>query len=520
MPSGFATLDYVVLGVYLVAVVVLGSLFVRGQKSIDDYFLAGRSMPWFAVCLSIIATDLSALSYMGAPAWAFEKDLKYGMGIFLFPLIMVLVVLLYVPIFFRLKLYTVYEYAERRFGVGVRSVASVLFLITRGVWLAGAIFTPSLALSVITGIPVLWCVIIVGVLSTFYTVMGGMKAVIWTDVAQFVVLVGGLVAIVAALLVEFGGDVGEIWRLASEKTTAVNTWLSARPGAGAVAHSHTTLFSFRFSLAEEATLWGVLALYLVGNLSSYGTDQVVVQRYFTLRTKREIAKAVIGNGLLVVPVCVGLYFAGIGFVAYYSRHPELLAALDAPNKVLPHFVVHVLPTGVRGLIIAGLFAATMSSVDSGINSLTTSTIVDFYRRFFHREDKSDRHYLWAARMLTIVWGAAATCFSIYFATRTDTILKMVGEITTLFGGAVAGIFLLGVLTRRANSPGTLIGAAVGLGLAAWLKWQWSAQVNWMWRAPVATLTVFVVGYLASLCFRRPAAGKTEGLTVLAPAQAD
>ncbi|MHB9124717.1 MAG: sodium:solute symporter family transporter [Armatimonadota bacterium] len=475
--QGFTNLDYSIVGIYMLASIMMGVWFARRQKSVESYFVASRAAPWWAVGISIIATDLSAVSYMGTPAWVFEKDLQYSMGILLLPLIMVLVVWLFVPFMARLKLFTVYEYLERRFSPGVRTFGSALFLLLRGGWIANAIYVQALALSEILGYPFLWCVLMVGGASALYTILGGIEAVLWTDVMQFFVLVGGIVAMIAAVVFSFHGNIGEIWRLAAEG-------------------GHTRMVSYDLNLHSEVSLWALLAGLLVVHLSMYGSDQVTVQRYFTTKSKKDMTRAVMFNGLLVVPVILALAFVGLAFVAYYKMHPALSATLTNAQKVLPHFVAHVLPPGLSGLVIAGLLAATMSSLSAGFNSLGAATFIDFVNRLRKSSSVvSESQKLCWARWCTVFWSIGSTCAALYVS-RLGSIFQIAGKINGFFSGPLVGIFLLGVLTKRANSGGVLVGAIVGTTVT-WIVAS-CTSIGWLWYGPAGCLSTLSIGYLVSL----------------------
>src|SRR5437870_3309194 len=348
----------------LAAVVYVGSKSAGKQKSLEDFFLAGRKAPWWAAGISIIAADMSAISYVGAPAWVFQKDLRLATGLFLFPLFMLPVVYLFIPFMARLKLFTIYEYLEQRFGLPSRLLASLMFILIVVGRLAVVIYTTALILSVITGVPVAVCIWILSGVTTAYTMLGGMEAVIWTDVMQFCVLVLGMVLILAVIAYAFGGHVGRIWLLAAQ--------------GGHTAMIDPDLFTFSFK--TEVSLAALIVGSGVTTIAMYGSDQVIVQRYLATSSKTDMAKAVMFNGIVTLPVMGMLWLAGIGLVAYYAEHPALAATLTTPDQVVPHFIANALNPVVGGLIIAGIFAATMSTLSCGLNSLTTASMVDFYLR--------------------------------------------------------------------------------------------------------------------------------------------
>jgi SSS family transporter len=492
----------VILLSYLAAVVYVGSRHARQQHSLEDYFLAGRKVPWWAAGVSIIAADMSAISYVGAPAWVFQKDLRLAVGLFLFPLFMVLVVYLFVPFMARLRLFTIYEYLEKRFGLPPRLLASTMFILIVAGRLAVVIYTTSLILSVITGVSVIVCIWLLAGVTAGYTMLGGMDAVIWTDVMQFCVLVLGMVLILAVIVYAFDGHVGRIWLIAAQG-------------------NHTRMFDpnlFTFSLKTEVTLAALVIGGVVTNVAMYGSDQVIVQRYLSTGSRREMAKAVMFNGIVTLPVMGMLWLAGIGLAAYYATHPALAATLTTPDQVLPHFIAHALNPVVAGLIIAGIFAATMSTVSCGLNSLATASTVDFYLRFRDRAASpaattTTSNDLRVARWSTLGWAVVATIGAM-FVDHLGPIVKAMGVINGFFVGPLLSVFLLGFLTTRANSFGAFAGMIAGTALSAVVasmpvRWLPAAiqpssifPISWLWYGPVGCLFTLVAAYVLSLV--RPA----------------
>ncbi|HEY3129864.1 MAG TPA: sodium/solute symporter [Acidobacteriota bacterium] len=479
MPSNFSALDWSVLGVYLAASVVLGASFYRKHETAKDYFLAGRSMSWFPVAISIIATDLSALSYIGVPALVYKKDLKYMLGAFLLPVQMFLVILIFIPLFYRLNLFSVYEYLERRFSSWTRLLASLLFMGGRGAWLATMTFATALALSEMSGMNTYAAIFICGFSTTLYTFLGGMEAVIWTDFLQFFVLVGGAVGILGYILSSYQWNVGHIWSVAS--TTG-----------------HTTLFDFSLSLTRENTFWGLLIGLLVFQLSTYATDQVIVQRYFTTKSLKDTVRAVMGSSLIVLPVLLLLYGIGVGLSAYYYDHPVMRASLTNADRVMPHFTVRILPAGIRGLVLAGVFAATMSSISSGINSLTTSTVKDVMERI--RPSIRENDLFWA-RLISAAWGLVSILGASLMVSGKLTVLEKFVAGYQFFAGPLVGMFLLGFLTRRASGGAVTISAVLGFG-AALAAAHWT-PIHWLWYSPIGCLVTMVLGYGGSLLSAAP-----------------
>lgn len=441
------SVDVIVVLVYLAVVVGKGALLSRRQQSVRDYFLAGRSMSYWVVAVSIIASLLSAITYMGAPTEAYKYDLKYSLSLFCISLVAPAVIYLFLPFFYKLNLYTAYEYLQVRFALPVRIVASLFFIFWRLGWMSLVIFAPSLAISTFFSIKWQTCVVLVGLASTAYTVMGGMTAVMWTDVIQFFVLYGGALLIVVTAILRTDGGAGYLW-------------------TAGLQHGKLTLFDWTWDPRQRVTTWAILLGGTVGALAAYATDQVAIQRYLTTKSFDDSRRSLVLHALIIVPVSIIFYLMGAIVWGFYHQRPELLAGFDTthPDRILPFFIVQQLPPGVRGALIAALFAATMSSVDSGINSITTTTVVDFYGGLLKRRYDRAAHLL-LARVWTIVWGVLVTGIAIAAGLWGKTLLEMSNTVSGLFCGPLLGIFLLGMLTRRANWQGALLGAAVGFAAA-------------------------------------------------------
>ncbi|MEZ5344951.1 MAG: sodium/solute symporter [Pyrinomonadaceae bacterium] len=475
---GFSMLDWIVVAAYLGLVIVIGTSFYRKHKDAKDYLLAGRTMSWFPIAISIIATDLSALSYLGVPALVYKTDLKYMSTAFTTPFQMALVVIIFVPLLYRLNIYTVYGYLEGRFNKEVRLAAAILFMGGRWAWLATMTFATSVVLTEITGMNTVLAILICGLGTTFYTFLGGMEAIVWTDFMQFFVLVGGAVAIIIFILYGFGGDVGQIWSIAEN--------------AG-----HTKMFDFSTDFRAEFTFWGLLFGGLVYQISTYGTDQLNVQRYFATKDLKSTIWAAMGSAIILLPVLLLLYAIGIGFVAYYQTNPELAGTLTNPDRVMPHFTVNILPDGLRGLVIAGIFAATMSSMSSGINSLSTSTIKDLLE---HISPKFQERELYWARVLCLGWGVLVTVSAVALISGQLTIIERFNSIYQLFAGPLVSIFLLGILTKRASSLPVIVGAVVGFITVILVSNL--TPIFWLWYSPIGFLVSVSIGYLGSFIFPR------------------
>jgi SSS family transporter len=473
----FRSFDWAVLLIYFVGSVVLGTYFFRRQRNAEDYLLAGRKMSWLPVAISIMATNTSAVSYMGIASYVFQKNVMLYMVVITLVLITPLVLYLFVSFYYNLKVYTAYEYLEKRFSPQVRSIASVLFIFLRLCWLATMLYATSIALAEITGASQVTCVLALGLGTSFYTIIGGMEGVIWTDVAQAAVFMSGLFLIGLFILSDFGWDIGRIYSIAD-------------------AAGRTRMFDFSLDPRVEVTFWGTLFGYSVINLASYGVDQVVLQRYFTAKDLQASRRSVIANAVIDLPSTTLLYLVAIGLFAYFQKHSDVLPSNFSPDRVLPFFVITALPPGIAGLVIAGIMAATMSSVSSGVNSLTTASVVDFYLRYFRREAPAE-HFLKASRWLSLFWGIAATLMGL-FVGRLGTVLEISAKTNSFFTGILLGIFLLGILTLRANWQGTGLGALVSLIVVVCVGTM--TGTSFFWYGPLGLALTMGLGYLFSLRF--------------------
>ncbi len=434
---------WVIIATYMTAVVVLGSLFAKGQEKVSDFFLAGRSMGWLPVAVSIVATDLSAISYIGCPSWIYKEDTRKAFDLLAIPLLWAIGATVFLSLFYRLKLYTAYEFLERRFHISIRSATSFLFMLTRGSWLCMALFGASFTLSV-----------------------------------------GAIAALIVAVGLVPGG-VGQIWEVALE-------------------HGKLRVPDFSFDPQEMITWWTLLFGGIILTISYFTTDQLILQRAFSAKSRRDSVLSGVATGLLSVPTALLLYIVGIALYSLYMIEPARNAALlalkakgitEPADALLPHFIATSLHPALAGLIVAGIFAATMSSMDSGINSLTTVCVMDFYRRFFHKPTKTEGHYLRVSRWGTLVWGALGTLGAIGVGKlNLGTILQKGGEIAGPFSGPMVGMFALGVLTRRANTVGSLTGGGLGLVIALAAK----PYVAFTWYGTVGVVATMLLGYPMSL----------------------
>ena len=503
--------DYAVLVVYLVAMVVLGAWFSGRQKSLKEYFHAGGAMPWWAVGISMMATRLSPISYLAVAGWIFTKDSRYNFGGYLLMFgFIFLAAAMWLPLWGRLRVFSIYEYLERRYHGGLRSFGAVLFIVKGVFWLGTALVTASMGFESVTGFDARLCMVIIALLGTVYTVAGGMRAVIWTDVAQFAVFVIGYVAIGVVLLIAFQWQPAAIYETASAQ-------ISTKTG-----YPHTQLFSFELDMAVEATIWSILFIRLF-EAFEFGAKQDLVQRLHAAGGRRAMYRSMVAS-----VVCSLLFFAIVlpvswGFVAFYANHPEL-ATMGHTDQVVPHFVAHQLPIIMRGLLMAGVLAALMSTFDSEINSMSTVAIRDFYQRFV-RGEHSQRHLVLMARLATLLFGALLLVFALWqYDHSGDTALERLGKLGNLIAAPVPAFFILGLFSKRANTGGVVCGAVAGMLFALvfsgfkgvvepiHMKVDWIHEINWMWIGGLSLMVNLIVAWTTSFLFPPPHASQLAAAT--------
>lgn len=475
-PVSFGTLNYTVLCLYLSLMVSVGALMAGKQKTTDDFFLAGRNMPWFIVGMSVFATITSAITYIGVPGLVYSENVSTYAGILMMPVAAPFIILLFLPFYQKLRVTTSYEYINRRFGPRARYCVSALFVCARMGWLGTVIYAPALALSVVTGIPLWLAILLMGVLATSYTALGGLAAVIWTDVAQFLILFGGAVLVALSLALNVPGGAPEIFRLARET-------------------GHLNLGEWGFHLTRM-TISAAAIAYFFQFMHDYGVDQLTVQRLMATKDFAGMVRATVANSLFSVVIIGVLTFIGLGLFAYHQAWPERLPDGLAGDRIFPYYVIHALPQGISGLVIAGVFAAAMSSMDSGINSLSTVVVNDFVKPL-RKEARPEDQDVRLARGLTVVFGGFATIVA-FFAASIGDIVKTSQTFLGLFSGPVLALFLLGILTRRGSFAGWLIGVGVSIPTTIWI--QNMTHVHFVYYFPYSFLTSLIVATVASHVF--------------------
>jgi sodium-coupled monocarboxylate transporter 8/12 len=479
-------LDIGVFAGYMLLLVGVGVYFTRQQKGIRSYLLADQNIHWIIVGVSVLAALFSGITYLGAPAESFFNDLTYLWVIASFSIATPITTLVFLPFFRRLNLYTAYEYLDRRFDRRLRYTASVLFITRISCHLGLAVYAPALAIMAVTGWDFLPCAALTGLSATLYTTLGGMKAVIWTDTLQFIVLCGGIVLVLAFAMGNVPGGLAAAWQMAEEDGKTRFIHLSLDP-------------------TVRVTVWNALLGGASISLVQMVTDQISVQRYLTAPSLKDSQRALWFKLWVTLPLVSSFYLTGTVLYGYYKVFPERLAGLGARDQLLPFFVVHELTAPLPGLLIAAVFGATMAVVSAGINSLATTVLMDFGGGQ-ETTGRRERSQLRRARALTVLFGLAVTLIAIGLSQVQKTLVESIGTIQGLFGGPLLGIFFLGVLSRRANGSGALLGAvggAVAGVLVAFSKQLFGWPVSFLWVAFVAAAVTFLIGLVASLWFGVP-----------------
>lgn len=479
MLQEFGTMNTAILLVYLGGMVSIGVLLAGRQKSTEDYFLAGRRMPWLAVGMSMFASLTSATTYMGVPAFAYGHNVAMIFGVVMSLVAAPILGRCFYPVYRKHRVTTSYEYILARYGRDARAAVSALFVLSRLGWLGIVIYAPAKAMSVASGMPLLLAIGLMGLLAVVYTVLGGLSAVIWTDVVQFVILFGGAVWLVGTLVVHVPGGASEIVRVAAEGGKFdVFDWTD---------------------FGKLTALSAMIGWFFVF-LNEYGTDQVTVQRLLAVRQEKGVVKAIAFNAANDVLINAMLIFIGIGMFAYFQAFPERLDASVKADGMLPYYIMHVLPAGVSGLLVTAIFAAAMSSVDSGMNSLSTVIVNDWIKPL-RREKHADRADVTLARWLTVTLGVLATAAAVY-AARIGGIVEMWMKVMGLFAAPILSVFVLGIFTRRARFFGWLIGAVCGVAVTVVLQVYCEDRLMAIWHFPVSFLLTTSVGYAVSVLTRR------------------
>lgn len=572
-------IDWTILFAFLTYTIWDGTRKGKDAHDIEGYLLAGRGMPWWAAGLSIMATQASAITFIGTTGIAYVEDMRFVQVYLAIPFAMILICIFLVPFFSKMKAFTAYEVLEERFGLKTRLTTSGLFLVSRGLALGAVIAAPSYVLALLLGLPLTATILIIGLIATMYTMIGGVAGVITTDVKQMAVMMFGLIFCFFVILFNMPNEVsfGDALYLAGslDKLTALD---------------------LNFDLSEKYNVWSGVFAALFLMLSYFGTDQTQVQRYLTTSSVKEARKSLMMSAYAKVPMQFFILLLGVMMYVFFifndapisfrstepvaqteeqlsreqridreynlardyrqqmaieavkkrdivsqqafleadadlnkARQEELSlqaeirqADVNDTNYIFPYFILKYIPIGIVGLIIAGIFAAAMSSIDSELNALTTVSIVDWYQRLDPSEH-GEMHYLKSSRRVTALWGVIATISALALG-ETQSIIELINQIGSYFYGSILGVFILLLWVKKANGTGALTGLLSGMlavftfdrlffsesleDYSFFLPWTqvpegYSKAIEFLWLNPLGAFVVVMVGIVVSVSFPKP-----------------
>jgi SSS family transporter len=478
-------IDLLVLVVYLVAVTLLGVRLGRGTQDLAGYLLGGRHLPWWAILGSIVATETSTATFLSVPGVAYAQggDLRFlqlALGYLLGRMLITIVLL---PLYFRGQIFTAYEVLDARFGRSTKQLAALIFLVTRNLGDGLRLFLTAIVLERIAQIPLPICIALVGGVTILYTLLGGMKAVVWNDCVQLIVyLAGGLVAGVVLLQTLPGGaaEVLEFGRSQGKFRLIDWSWVTSDP----------------------YTVWAAVIGGMFLTLGTHGTDQMMVQRYLCARSQADASRALILSALVVLVQFALFLLLGVGLATFYHLHPPA-EAFTTNDQVFATFIVRELPAGrgVIGIVLAAVFAAAMSTLSSSINSSAASAVSDLYLPLWGARQPSGHHQLQASRILTVAFGLLQIAVGILARNLTDSVVTDALAIASFSAGLLLGIFALGIFTRAVGHQAAAVGLAVGLISLLWVRFglprmgdDW--RIAWPWFPVIGCVTTLAGGCLA------------------------
>ena len=477
-------LDLIIIFGYLIGIVLFGAWFGRKQKTTSDYFLGDRSVPWWAVAFSIVATETSTITFISVPGIAFARggNFQFLQLVFGYLLGRIVISLLFIPSYFRGELLTVYQLLDRRFGGKIKMLAASLFVVMRNIAdgirllltaiVLAAVYTsfqPGANVETIT----IASIVLIGVAMIIFTYFGGMEAVIWVEVVQLGIYIAGAIAAAIVLINSIDGGLGGASALGSQ-------------------FGKFSVFDFTLDFAKTYTFWSGLIGGCFLTMSTHGTDQYLVQRYLCTDRPRHATVALLTSGAIVLAQFIGFLFIGVLLFAFYYPNVDQFASGD---RVFPDFITKHMPSGLSGLVVAAIFAAAMSS---SLNSIAATALNDLYKPF--RPAKSDQHYLKVSHVLTLVWGVVQIGVALAVRNQAGSALSQALTVAGLINGPILGVFLVGTLMRRVSQRPALIGMLVSLGVMSYIFFA-QKPIAWTWYVFIGSMITFVVAWLASFAFR-------------------
>jgi len=489
MEQHFLLIDKAILLIYFFGVILFGMYFRKRSNTADGFMIASGRLPSWAVGLSMLGTFISSITFIAYPGQSYNYNWDAMMFSFTLPIAALVATLYFIPLYRTKVRVSAYEYLDNRFGGWARIYGSLSFMFGSLTRMGMILFLVSLVIHNLTGWSYSSIIIGTGIGVTLYTVIGGIEAVIWTDVVQVIILLGGAILTTIILLFDMPHGPGQIFTIANE-------------------YHKFSLGNWRFDLVQP-TAWVVLLYGIMENLRNFGVDQNYVQRYQTVRTNKDASKSVWTAALAYIPISALFLFIGTALFAYYHVHvdqlPEALRSGIVGDKIYPHFIVSQLPVGVRGLLIAAIFAAAMSSIDSSLNCVSSLTLLDFYKKYFNKE-AGGKQEMKMLHIYTVVWGILGTATGLAM-TKIQSALETGWQLGGIAGGGVIGLFLLGIMFKRAQRWQAIVAVTASVLAIAWSTfarnlpeaWKWF-ECTWHTRmiGVIGTITLLVVGIGLSL----------------------
>lgn len=497
-------LDLAIIFSYLTGIVLFGTWFARKQKTTSDYFLGDRSVPWWAVAASIVATETSTITFVSVPGIAFARggNFQFLQLVFGYLLGRIVIALLFIPSYFRGELLTVYQLLDRRFGGKIKVLAASMFVVMRNIadgirLLLTAIVLAAVYTSFQPGanaeLIIIGSVILIGVAMMVFTYFGGMEAVIWVEVIQLGIYIVGAIAAAVILINSISGG----WPAAVATGSQYNKF---------------ALFDFSFDITKTFTFWAGLIGGCFLTMSTHGTDQYLVQRYLCTDRPKRAAAALLTSGAIVLGQFIGFLFIGVLLFAFYQPYadPGYATASVASypfsggDRVFPDFITRHLPTGLSGLVVAAIFAAAMSS---SLNSIAATAVNDLYKPL--RPRMQDKHYLKVSHLLTLLWGVVQIGVALVLRNRNRSALDLALSIASLINGPILGAFLVGTFLKRVSQTPALIGMLVSLAVMLYIYF--GTRIAWTWYVFIGSIVTLVVAGLASFAFAPASAHRRNQL---------
>lgn len=486
-------IDLVIIFGYLIGIVLFGTWFARKQKTTSDYFLGDRSVPWWAVAASIVATETSTITFISVPGIAFARggNFQFLQLVFGYLLGRIVISLLFIPSYFRGELMTVYQLLDRRFGGKIKVLAASLFVVMRNIADGIRLLLTAIVLAAVytsfqpaanAETIIIASIVLIGAAMIIFTYFGGMEAVIWVEVIQLGIYIVGAVAAAIILTASIDGGLGSAITIASQ-------------------YGKFSLFDFSLDFTKTYTFWAGLIGGCFLTMSTHGTDQYLVQRYLCTDRPKRAAAALLTSGAIVLGQFIGFLFIGILLFAFYhpftdpayASAPAAAFPFTGGDRVFPDFITRRLPPGLSGLVVAAIFAAAMSS---SLNAIAATAMNDLYKPL--RPRATDKHYLKVSHVLTLLWGIVQIAVALVLRNKNRSALDLALSIASLINGPILGVFLVGVFLRRVSQAPALIGMIVSMAVMLYVYF--TTRIAWTWYVFIGSVITVIAAWLASLAF--------------------